>query len=269
MSQVRQIEANGLSQCVEIAGPADAPAVVLSHSLACSRAMWRPQIEALAKDHLVVAYDTRGHGGTAAPDGPYDLELLAADLLGLAEALTLPRFHFVGLSMGGMIGQQLALTAPGKLISLTLCATTSRIPPEGRKAFDERIAAAESQGMAALAEATLARWFTEPFRAAGRPEVEAIRQLILATPVAGFVGCCRAIQPLDLTDRLPAVRTPTLVLAGQDDPGMPPAVMQTIKEQIPGAQLCVLAHAAHLLNVEQAETTSGLLRSFIGAHGRG
>lgn len=269
MGQVRQIEANGLSQCVEISGPAEAPAVVLSHSLACTHEMWRPQIEALAQDHLVVAYDTRGHGGTAAPNGAYSLELLTADLLGLAEALQLTRFHFVGLSMGGMIGQQLALTAPEKLISLTLCATTSRIPPEGRTAFDERVAAAESQGMAALVEATLARWFTEPFRTAGRPEVEAIRQLILATPVAGFVGCCRAIQQLDLTDRLPAVTAPTLVLAGKDDPGMPPAVMQTIKEQIPGAQFCVLDHAAHLLNVEQADATSGLLRSFVGAHGKG
>ncbi|MEX2628811.1 MAG: alpha/beta fold hydrolase [Tistlia sp.] len=267
MSELREIEANGLRQCVEIAGRAEAPPVLLAHSLACSHEMWRPQIAALAADHRVVACDLRGHGRTAAPEGPYSLAQLAEDLLALAEALSLGRFHFVGLSIGGMIGQQLALAAPGRLRSLTLCATTSRIPPEGRAAFDERAETALTRGMAALAEPTLARWFTEGFRAEYPDAVAAIRAQILATPVAGYVGCCRAIQQLDLTARLPEIRLPTLVVAGRDDPGMSPAVMATIRDAIPGAELQVLEQAAHLLNVEQAAATTALLRRFLGAHG--
>lgn len=269
MSETRQIAANGLVQCVEVAGPENAPAVVLAHSLACSHEMWRPQIEALAADHRVVAYDLRGHGGTAAPEGPYSLELLVADLLALADALSLDRFHYVGLSIGGMIGQQLALTAPERLLSLTLCATTSRIPPEGRAAFDERAETARRDGMAALAEPTLARWFTAGFRAERPPEVEAIRRQILATPVAGYAGCCAAIQQLDLTERLGAIALPTLILAGRQDPGMQPAVMETIRERIPDARLEVIDGAAHLLNVEQPETTTALLRGFLEARPAG
>ena len=265
MAEVEQIEAGGLAQCVERAGPEAAPAVVLAHSLACSHEMWRPQIEALQKDFQVVAYDLRGHGASSVPEEPYTLALLVADLLALTEAMELPRFHFVGLSIGGMIGQQLALTAPERLLSLTLCATTSRIPPEGRAAFDERIATAEKEGMAALVEPTLERWFTEPFRAKNPPALETVGRQILETPIAGYVGCCRAIQQLDLTDRLKDIAVPTQVIAGRDDPGMPTTVMETIRDRIPGARLSVVEQAAHLLNVEQPAATSRLLRDFLSA----
>ena len=265
MAEVEQIEAGGLAQCVATAGPADAPAVVLAHSLACTHEMWHPQFEALQKDYRVVAYDLRGHGATSVPQGPYSMTHLVEDVLALAEALSLDRFHFVGLSIGGMIGQLLALTAPEKLISLTLCATTSRIPPEGRAAFEERIAIAEKEGMAALVEPTLARWFTAPYRAESPPELEAVGRQILETPVGGYVGCCRAIQQLDLTDRLDAIAAPTQILAGRDDPGMPVSVMETIRDRIPGARMTVIDQAAHLLNVEQAAATSALLRDFLQA----
>lgn len=269
MNGERGVAANGIEQWVEVAGPADAPAVVpavvLAHSLACSHEMWRPQIEALSRDHRVVAYDLRGHGRSAAPEGPYSLALLAEDVLALADALSLGRFHFVGLSIGGMIGQQLALAAPERLLSLTLCATTSRIPPEGREAFDARAETALGEGMTALAEPTLARWFTEAFRAGNPPEVEAVRRQILATPVAGYVGCCRAIQQLDLTARLSEIAVPTQILAGADDPGMPTAVMETIHREIAGSRLHVVERAAHLLNVEQPAQTTRLLRDFLAA----
>lgn len=265
MAESRTIQANGIGIGVEMAGPETAPAVLLAHSLACSREMWRPQIEALAGDHRVVACDLRGHGASDAPQGPYTLEELARDLLGVADALGIARFHFVGLSIGGMIGQTLGIAAPGRLDSLTLCATTSRIPPESRAAFDERAETAEREGMAALVEPTLARWFTEPFRAGRPPEVEAIRRQILETPVAGYVGCCRAIQQLDLTEQLEAIETPTLVIAGRDDPGMRVEVMETIAQHIPHAELRVVDRAAHLLNVEQPGATNELLRGFLGA----
>ena len=268
MSETRQIEANGLSQCVELAGPAGAPAVVLAHSLACSHEMWRPQIEALSADHRVVAYDLRGHGGSAAPDGPYSLELLVADLLALADALSLERFHYVGLSIGGMIGQQLALTAPERLLSLTLCATTSRIPPEGRAAFDERAETARRDGMAALAEPTLARWFTPPFLASqdNAAVTDLVRNMIATTSVGGYCGCAAALPGLNYGSRLGEIEPPVMYVAGETDVGAPVEVMSEMAAATPGSKLEVIESAAHLVNLEQPDHFTELALSFLASH---
>jgi pimeloyl-ACP methyl ester carboxylesterase len=151
--------------------------------------MWGPQIEALKGDYRILAYDTRGHGGSEAPPGPYTLELLADDLHALLGALGVERAHFCGLSMGGMIGQTYALKYPGRLRSLTLADTTSRYPAEAAAVWAQRIEVALTQGMGPLAEPTLQRWFTPAFHARCPEVVGAVRQLILATPVAGYVGC--------------------------------------------------------------------------------
>src|SRR5205814_8778738 len=183
-----KITANGISMNYTLDGPAGAPVVTLSHSLATTLEMWQPQLKALTARWRVLAYDTRGHGGTDAPKGAYALDQLADDAQALPRALGIRRTHWVGLSMGGMIGQTLALKAPELFASLSLCDTSSRIPAEARPLWAERITTAETKGMEPLVEATIGRWFTQPFREARADVVNPVRALIRATPPRGYVG---------------------------------------------------------------------------------
>src|SRR5207245_9065419 len=154
----------------------------------------------------VLSYDTRGHGGTDAPKAAYTLDQLADDAQALLRALGIQRTHWVGLSMGGMIGQTLALKAPELCASLVLCDTTSRVPPEAKPQWEERIRTADTEGMESLVEPTLGRWFTPPFRERQPEVVERVRAMILGTKPAGYIGCCRAMAGLGLTDRGGATR---------------------------------------------------------------
>jgi 3-oxoadipate enol-lactonase len=255
--------ANGIETYYEIHGPEGAPWLVLSHSLACSVRMWDPQIEALRDRYRILAYDTRGHGASAAPPGPYTLEMLADDLHGLLGSLGIAQPHFCGLSMGGMIGQTFALKYPGVLRTLALADTTSRYPKEALPLWDERIRLAQSQGMGPLVQPTLERWFTGAFRENNAAAVQAVGKLILATPVAGYAGCSRAIPQIDLTARLKEIRCPILVLVGEDDPGTPVAMAREIHAAAPGSQLVILPRAAHLANIEAAEAFTRALATFL------
>jgi 3-oxoadipate enol-lactonase len=255
--------ANGIAVNYTLDGPAGAPVVTLSHSLATTLAMWDPQMKDLTARYRVLRYDTRGHGGTDAPGGAYTLDQLAEDARALLRALGIARTHWVGLSMGGMIGQALALKAPELLASLALCDTSSRVPPEARPTWDERIRVAETQGMGPHVEPTLGRWFTPAFREK-RPEVvERVRAMIRGTNPVGYVGCCHAIAALDLTDRLGAIKVPTLILVGEEDPGTPVAASEAIRDRIPGSELVVLKSASHLSNIEQAEAFTRALTAFL------
>jgi 3-oxoadipate enol-lactonase len=256
-------KANGVELYYELHGNEGAPWLVLGHSLACSSRMWDPQIAAFRDRYRVLAFDTRGHGASEAPGGPYTLEALADDLHGLLGALGISKAHFCGLSMGGMIGQTFALKYPGVFASLVLADTTSRYPREAWPAWQERIAVAESQGMEPLAQPTLERWFTEPFRKANAATLEAIRRLIVATPVAGYVGCCHAIPKIDLAARLKEIGCPILVVVGEQDPGTPVAMAREIHENAPGSKLTIIARAAHLSNLEQPEAFNRALGEFL------
>jgi 3-oxoadipate enol-lactonase len=261
-----RINANGISIHYTLNGPASAPVVTFSHSLATNLSMWEPQAAALAARYRVLRYDTRGHGGTDAPAGPYSLHQLGEDAAALLRGLGIERTHFVGLSMGGMIGQMLALNSPGMLRSLVLCDTSSRVPAEARPVWDERIRVATAKGMEPHVEPTLSRWFTAPFIAQHPEAVEAVRAMIRETTPQGYIGCCHAIKALDLTDRLTAVSVPTLIVVGEDDPGTPVAAARTIHERIAGSELVILKSASHLSNLEQAEAFSGAITAFLAAH---
>lgn len=253
--------ANGIDLHYEISG--SGPWLTLSHSLACDLSMWEPQMAALTARYTVLRFDTRGHGGSDAPSGAYTLEQMADDVIGLLEALKIERTHFVGLSMGGMIGQHVALKAPERLASLVLADTSSRYPLEARAVWPERIKLVAEQGMEPLVESTLARWFTAPYREA-HPEVMArIGGLIRRTPVAGYIGCCHAIPRIDVTERLRDLKMPALVIVGDQDGGTPPAMAREIAEAIPGARLEIIPDAAHLTNIEQAEAFNRLLTDFL------
>jgi 3-oxoadipate enol-lactonase len=255
-------KANGIDIHYELHGKEGAPWLVLSHSLACSVRMWDPQIAALKDRYRILAYDTRGHGGTEAPKGPYSLEQLADDLFFLFQELKIKTAHYCGLSMGGMIGQTFALKYPGVFKTLTLADTTSRYPTEAWPTWLDRIKTAETKGMEPLAQPTLERWFTEPFRKKNPAAVEAIRKLIVSTPVAGYAGCCHAIPKINLTARLKEIKAPILVIVGADDPGTPPAMAKEIHENAPGSRLVVLPQAAHLANLEQPEGFTQALADF-------
>ncbi|RPH84550.1 MAG: 3-oxoadipate enol-lactonase [Candidatus Rokuibacteriota bacterium] len=259
--------ANGISVNYTLDGPASAPVVTLSHSLAADLTMWDPQMKALTATYRVLRYDTRGHGGTDAPAGAYTLEQLAEDARALLHTLGVTKTHWIGLSMGGMIGQTLALSSPGLFRSLALCDTSSRVPAEARPIWQERIATAETQGMEPLVEPTIGRWFTAPFRERRQDVVDPVRTRIRTTNPRGYAGCCHAISELDLTDKLSAIKLPTLIVVGEEDQGTPVAASQAIQAKIAGSHLEIIKSAAHLSNLEQPEAFTRIVTSFLSRVG--
>ncbi len=258
-----RVNGTEIAYVIEPGAQAGRPWVVFSHSLAADHSMWWPQVDLVAQRFNVLRFDTRGHGKSAVPPGPYTLEQLADDLLQLLAAERIERCHYVGLSMGGMIGQVAALRDPRPFASLVLADTSSRIPPEVHPVWEQRIAAALAGGMGAVAPSTLERWFTAPFRERRPDDVARVDRLIRATNVNGYAGCSRAIMQLDVTARLGQVNCPVLVLVGDKDPGTPPAMAEAIAQAIPGARLEVIADAAHFANVEQAERFNAALQGFL------
>ena len=259
-----KLKANGIEIHYTIEG--NGPWVVLSHSLACNLSMWDEQAAALARRYKVLRYDLRGHGGTDAPSGDYTFEMLAYDAHGMLHALGIESCHWVGLSIGGMIGQTFALKFPGMFKTLVLADTSSRNPPEAKALWEARVKTARDKGMEAAVESTLGRWFTEPFRKS-RPDMMArVGAMIRTTPVAGYVGCCAAIPTLNLTDRLKAIACPTLVMVGEQETAAPVEVSRAIHAAIPGSELVIIPSASHLSNLEQPEAFNRALLSFLDRH---
>ena len=257
------IKANGIQMNYELSGRKDAPVVVLSHSLASSLRMWDPQMDMLESHFRVLRYDTRGHGKSEAPAGAYTLELLGEDAIGLLDGLGIDKVQWVGLSMGGMIGQCLALNHADRLKSLALCDTAAIVPAVAQPIWQERIDTARDKGLGALVEATMERWFTPPFIIQGSKWLTLIRGEFLATPLPGYIGCSEAIRRLNYLDRLAAIKVPTLIIVGEDDPGTPVAASEAIQSCIPHSRLIILKSARHLSNVEQSEAFNAALLKFL------
>jgi 3-oxoadipate enol-lactonase len=256
---MKTAKVNGTEINYEMHGKQGSSWLILSHSLACSTRMWDPQVAAFKDRYCIVNYDMRGHGKSAVPAGPYTLDMLADDVLGLMKHLDIERATFVGLSIGGMIGQTLALRQTKRFDKMVLADTSHTQPPEAIKQWEERIRVAQSQGMTALVPSTLERWFTPSFRES--PPAKKIAQLIESTPVAGYVGCGQAIMKLNTTARLKEIKLPVLAIAGEADPSAPGT--RHIGETVPGAKLVMIPQAAHIANVEQAEAFNRALRDFL------
>ncbi|MCC7487486.1 MAG: 3-oxoadipate enol-lactonase [Burkholderiales bacterium] len=256
-----KLKTNGVELNYEIEG--SGPWLTMSHSLACDLHMWDPQMAGLTGGFRVLRFDTRGHGASSAPKGDYTLEDLADDVKGLLDGLGIRQTHWAGLSMGGMIGQAFALRYPGVFQSMVLADTTSRLPPDAGKMWVDRVRIAREQGMGGLVDATLARWFTGPYRDSRKDVMERIANGIRATPVEGFAGCCHAISKVDYLDRLKEIKVPALVIVGEHDLGTPPEAARAIQQNLPGSELAVIASAAHLSNVEQAEAFNKVLTGFL------
>jgi 3-oxoadipate enol-lactonase len=259
------VHANGIDISYDLRGPAEAPVVMMSHSLMANRTMWDPQMPALSA-YRVLRYDTRGHGGSTAPEGAYTLELLAEDAVALMRALGIAKVHWVGLSMGGMIGQTIAIHHPEVLLSLTLADTSSGYPPEMKAMWPDRIANAHRTGIPAMAEGTLDRWFSPAFAKRDPATIGKVKDMICATPLTGYVGCCHAISGLDATGRLGTVTAPTLIVVGEDDPGTPVAMSQILHDRIAGSELVILPGARHLANMEDPAGFDAALTRFLAAH---
>jgi 3-oxoadipate enol-lactonase len=256
-----KLKANGIEINYEIEG--DGPVVTFSHSLACNLSMWDDQARALKGRYRVLRFDTRGHGQTSAPAGAYTLEQLADDLKSLLVGLGITATHFVGLSMGGMIGQVFALKYPAMVQSLVLCDTTSRYPAAAAPVWEERIKAVGAKGMEPMVAPTLERWFTAPFRARRQDLMDKVGAMIRSTPAPGYIGCCHAIPRINVTERLKDVRCPALVIVGEEDPGTPVDMAREIHAALPGAELAILSRASHLSNLEQPAEFNHALGGFL------
>jgi 3-oxoadipate enol-lactonase len=226
--------------------------------------LWDAQVPPLARQFRVVRYDMRGHGLSASgPEREYTIAQLADDLAGLLDALGIERASIVGLSIGGVVGQRFAAEYPERTEKLVLCATGNRIGTAAT--WGERIAVAESEGMAPLVEATLGRWFTPRMHAEQPVVIDGFRQMLLRVPISGYIGCCAALRDADLRADDARISAPTLVIAGADDIVTTPDMGAAMRDAIHGAELTVIPHAAHLLNVERADEVTSRLQAFLVA----
>ncbi len=249
--------------CTDSGGRAEA--VVLAHAIGCDHRMWDELAAALAPHHRVIAIDSRGHGKSPLPARPWSLADMADDAARLLDRMGIARAHWVGLSMGGMVGQAFALGHAGRLGKLVIANSTSTYGKDGPGMWDNRIRLVTEGGLAAIRDMVADRYFSPAFRAAHPDAVERVMERFLETPVQGYLGCCEAIRELDYVDALARVRAPTLVIAGDLDPGTPPAMSRAIADRVPGARLAVIPGASHLSVLEKPAEFCALVSGFLAA----
>jgi 3-oxoadipate enol-lactonase len=230
------------------------PWLILSHSLACNLHMWDPQMELLTQHFKVLRFDTRGHGKSVVTPGPYSLDSLADDVFELMQELAIEKMHWMGLSMGGMIGQTMILRSPESFLSIVLADTPSQPPDDAFRAWrNNRDAMAREHGMQSVVNTTLNHWFTEGYRNANPPELQEIANEILTTPVEGFVSCSAAIAHINTFDRLKEINCLAMVMVGEHDEVTAQEIAEKIHAEIVDSILHIIPNAAHISNVEQRD----------------
>ncbi|HEX4320377.1 MAG TPA: 3-oxoadipate enol-lactonase [Acidobacteriaceae bacterium] len=251
---------NGVRIHYETLGSSDKPALVLSHSLGASLAMWQPQLNALSQHFQIVLYDMRGHGQSSIPAEPFDIAALGGDVLHLLDDLGIAQACFCGLSMGGVIGQWLGIHAPDRLYKLVLSSTAAKIGTSD--GWNTRIAGVLSEGIGPIVAGTMERWFTAPFRAAHAEIVEAIASTLRATDPHGYAACCAAIRDADFRESVSAIRLPVLILSGTHDPATTTADGRFLADKIAASQYIELL-AAHISNIEAADAFTAAVLDFL------
>ncbi|NUS00491.1 MAG: alpha/beta fold hydrolase [Kribbellaceae bacterium] len=240
-------------------GPADAPAVLLGSSLGASQAMWAPQLEVLSKRFRVIAFDHRGHGGSEVPDGPYTIDDLGGDVVELLDTLELEQASYVGISLGGAVGLWLAENAADRFHRFVVICPPSN-PAATAQVWLDRAAQVRAEGMQAVVDATLARWFLPDFQ----EDIEPIRQMLLACPPEGYAGCLEALSTTNLLPGLSAVTAPVLVITADSDTSIPPETVVPLATEIPGAHLEIVENAAHLVTYSHPDVINPLLLAHLG-----
>jgi 3-oxoadipate enol-lactonase len=251
----------GIDVNYEVTG--QGPWLTLSNSLAANLEMWDAQLALLNRHFTVLRYDTRGHGQTQGTEGPYTLEQLADDIHGLLTHLGVARTHWIGLSLGGMIGQVLAIRHPHILDHVVIADSTGKAAPNAATMWGDRAALARTQGMATLVQPTLSRWFTDSYREKTPTVMARIGHMIETTSVAGYAGCCAAISVINNHEGLQQLQIPALILVGDQDQATPPAASEQIHQHWPNSSYVVLKDAAHLSNVEQAKAFNDAVMKFL------
>ena len=242
-------------------GPEKAPVLVLCNSLGTDLTMWDPQVRAFARTLRVLRYDRRGHGASAVTPGPYTIEQLGRDALGLLDALGLDRVRYCGLSLGAMTGMWLGAHAGKRIEKLVLCNTAAQVGSPDP--WNARIEAVRKGGMSAIESGVLARWFTPKFLERPTPMLGKMREVLLKLSPEGYVACCAAVRDMDQRESIARIAVPTMVIAGTHDAATPPAAGQFIAQQIPGARYVEL-DAAHISNVEAADRFTETVLGFVG-----
>lgn len=250
--------------CTDSGGRGEA--VLLAHAIGCDHRMWDELAAALAPRYRVLAIDARGHGKSPLPARPWSLADMADDAVRLLDKLGIARAHWVGLSMGGMVGQAFALGHGDRLAKLVIANSTSSYGKDGRGLWDNRIRLVTEGGLSAIRDMVASRYFSPAFAAAHPEVVERVMARFLETPAQGYLGCCEAIRELELLDALPRIAAPTLVIAGELDQGTPVAMSLAIAERVPGARLAVIPGASHLSAVEKPTAFNSLVAGFLTPH---
>ena len=250
-------------------GPPGADVVCLAHALAADSGMWTEQVPALIAQGLrVLRVDMRGHGGSPPPAGDATLDELAGDIAAVLDALGIARVHFVGLSIGGMIGQALGLRHGAKVASLMLCESPPASLPNVAQIWAPRIAAVTAaKSCAPIADGTMERWLTPTFKARHAHRFEQIRATVTATDPAGYLGCIHALSHFDFTRELPSLRVPAMALYGEDDAASSAEENERLASLIPGGRFVPFAGARHLPNVEAPDRFNRILLDWIAAQG--
>jgi 3-oxoadipate enol-lactonase len=259
-----KIKANGININYQIDGPNGAPWIVFSNSLATSIAMWDEQAAALKNSYRVLRYDQRGHGGTDAPAGRYAFATLLADALALLDALRIEKAHFAGLSMGGATALGLAERHGDRLDRVIVCDSPCQSTAQSSQQWEERITMAQKQGIEALVEPTIARWFPPETVAENPPRLDKVRGMIRATPVNGFIGCAAALADHDYASAVASVRRPVLFLVGEKD-GAAPAAMRKLHDKLNGSRYVELPGAGHISNMDRPTEFSRAIADFLTA----
>jgi 3-oxoadipate enol-lactonase len=261
LQDTKTVNVNGVDIAYRFDGPEDGPVLLAANSLMANGSMWDWNITAFVDRYRVLRYDKRGHGKSSVVPGPYSIAQLADDAAGLLDALKIEKAHFMGLSIGGMIGQQLGARYPERILSLSLCNTASEMPP--RSLWEDRFQTARSKGLSGLVDGTIARWFTAPFIERAPQDIEKVRQMILATNVDGYIGCGSAVRDMAQSTMLLKIKAPTLVLSGRHDPACTVDQGIVLNRLIDGSQMDIIEDAAHLSNIEQPTRFNKAVREFI------
>jgi 3-oxoadipate enol-lactonase len=254
------IETNGTQINVEVSGRDGAPVLMLSNSLGTNLHMWDPQADELSKNFRLIRYDRRGHGKSAVPKGPYSMEMLARDVLGILDALKIKKTNWCGLSMGGMVGQWLGANAPERLEKMVLSNCTDYYADKGP--WNDRIKTVREKGLAAIVSGNMERWFTKPFRDSHAQVIENFTRNFLVTKLDGYIACGEAVRDMDHRALLPKIKPPVMIIAGRQDPATTLAMGESMRDRIRGAKLTVL-EAAHISNVEQSKAYSEAVLNFL------
>ncbi|BCP54280.1 3-oxoadipate enol-lactonase [Kaistia sp. 32K] len=237
------------------------PALLLTNALGADLSMWEPQLPAFREHFRVIRFDDRGHGGSDVPDTPYTIDRLGRDARAVLDAVGVESAHVVGMSKGGMVGAWLAANKPDYVEKLAICVSAPHLPP--RDMWEGRAKTARNEGLAALVDSVIGRWFREGFRVAAPETVARIRAMILDTPAEGYAACCEALGEMDLRDDITLIQAPTLVVCADQDPTVQPGKAREWVASIDGARMEIIRNAAHLCNVEQPEAFNGALLEFL------